>query len=216
MESSSNWLGFVNYARNEDEQNLIAFQYHGKVYYRSFKRIYPGSELLVWYGEQYAKELGTTCISAHPQVFVCHKCNDSFSELHQLQQHIRNHISNDYKNNSRKATTGSNVCNYCGKIVSSKFYLKTHLYTHTGEKPYKCQHCNKRFSLSGHLQRHLRTHTGERPYKCNHCDKRFGQRDHLQTHLRTHTGEKPYKCKHCDMRFSHSGSLKYHVNKYHQ
>ena len=53
-----NWLRFINCARNEDEQNLIAFQYHSNIYYRSFKHIYPGNELYVWYGEQYAKELG--------------------------------------------------------------------------------------------------------------------------------------------------------------
>ena len=43
---------------NEDEQ--VAFQYHGNIYYHSFKHIYPGNELYVWYGEQYAKELGIT------------------------------------------------------------------------------------------------------------------------------------------------------------
>ena len=52
-----NWLRFINCARSEDEQNLIAFHYHGNIYYRSF---YPGNELYVWYGEQYARELGIT------------------------------------------------------------------------------------------------------------------------------------------------------------
>ena len=37
---------------------MVAFQYCGHIYYRSFKHIYPGSELLVWYGEEYARELG--------------------------------------------------------------------------------------------------------------------------------------------------------------
>lgn len=55
---SSNWLRFINCARNEEEQNMVAFQYHGEIYYRSFKAIYPGNELMVWYGEEYAQELG--------------------------------------------------------------------------------------------------------------------------------------------------------------
>ena len=33
-DKESNWLRFVNCARNEDEQNLIAFQNHGNIYYR--------------------------------------------------------------------------------------------------------------------------------------------------------------------------------------
>ena len=51
-------MRFVNCARNEAEQNLISFQYHGVIYYRTIKHVTPGSELLVWYGEEYAKELG--------------------------------------------------------------------------------------------------------------------------------------------------------------
>ena len=59
-DEQSNWLRYVNCARNVDEQNLIAFQYHSNIYYRSLKHIYPGNELYVWYGEQYARELGIT------------------------------------------------------------------------------------------------------------------------------------------------------------
>ena len=56
--SCSNWLRFINCARNEEEQNMVAYQYHGEIYYRTFKTVYPGNELMLWYGEQYAEELG--------------------------------------------------------------------------------------------------------------------------------------------------------------
>ncbi|XP_048476546.1 histone-lysine N-methyltransferase PRDM9-like [Rhincodon typus] len=57
-ESKSNWMRFVNCARKEEEQNLVAFQHHGKIYYRTCKPVPPRCELLVWYGDEYAKELG--------------------------------------------------------------------------------------------------------------------------------------------------------------
>ena len=57
-DKQSNWLQFINCARNLDEQNLITFQYHSNIYYRSFKHVYPANELYVWYGEPYARELG--------------------------------------------------------------------------------------------------------------------------------------------------------------
>ncbi|XP_067874502.1 histone-lysine N-methyltransferase PRDM9 [Heterodontus francisci] len=57
-ESKSNWMRFVNCARKEEEQNLVAFQHCGKIYYRTCKPVPPRCELLVWYGDEYAKELG--------------------------------------------------------------------------------------------------------------------------------------------------------------
>lgn len=57
-ESQSNWMRFVNCSRCEDEQNLVAYQFRGEMYYRTYKSIKPGQELLVWYGESYAKDLG--------------------------------------------------------------------------------------------------------------------------------------------------------------
>ena len=61
--SLSNWMRFVNCARSEAEQNAAAFQFDGQIFYRTCKNVYPGSELLVWYGKQYAKELGVTTVT---------------------------------------------------------------------------------------------------------------------------------------------------------
>uniref|UniRef100_A0A8C3SC99 SET domain-containing protein n=1 Tax=Chelydra serpentina TaxID=8475 RepID=A0A8C3SC99_CHESE len=57
-ETNANWMRYVNCARDEEEQNLVAFQYHGKIYYRVCRAILPHSEMLVWYGDEYGKELG--------------------------------------------------------------------------------------------------------------------------------------------------------------
>uniref|UniRef100_A0A4W4E0M9 SET domain-containing protein n=1 Tax=Electrophorus electricus TaxID=8005 RepID=A0A4W4E0M9_ELEEL len=59
-ETHSNWMRYVNCARNDEEQNLVAFQYRGGILYRCYRPIKAGQELLVWYGDEYAKDLGIT------------------------------------------------------------------------------------------------------------------------------------------------------------
>ena len=57
-EKYGNWLRYINCSRTESEQNLVAFQYHSQIYYRAYKEIKHGDELLVWYGDEYARDLG--------------------------------------------------------------------------------------------------------------------------------------------------------------
>lgn len=51
-------MRFIQCARHVKEQNLYAFQYCGNIFYRAFKEVPPGTELLVWYDEKYPQFLG--------------------------------------------------------------------------------------------------------------------------------------------------------------
>lgn len=48
-EQQSNWMRFVNCARDNKEQNLVAMQFRGDIYYKTCVPVEAGSELLVWY-----------------------------------------------------------------------------------------------------------------------------------------------------------------------
>lgn len=51
-------MRFIRCARHTNEQNLYAFQYCGNIFYRAFKEIPPGRELLVWYDDKYPQFYG--------------------------------------------------------------------------------------------------------------------------------------------------------------
>jgi len=57
-ENTSSWMRFIRCARYREEQNLFSFQYCGNIYYRAFREISVGAELLVWYDEKYPQDMG--------------------------------------------------------------------------------------------------------------------------------------------------------------
>ncbi|ORX61385.1 hypothetical protein DM01DRAFT_231611, partial [Hesseltinella vesiculosa] len=52
------------------------------------------------------------------------------------------------------------ACNHCPKVFSRPSSLRSHVYTHTGEKPYRCPSpgCKKGFAVQSNLTRHMRVH----------------------------------------------------------
>ncbi|KAK3746879.1 hypothetical protein QZH41_009205, partial [Actinostola sp. cb2023] len=57
-ENHSSWMRYIRCARYKDEQNTSVMQYFGNIYYRVFKEIPPGSEILVWYDDTCPHYLG--------------------------------------------------------------------------------------------------------------------------------------------------------------
>ncbi|XP_043199351.1 histone-lysine N-methyltransferase PRDM9-like isoform X5 [Amphibalanus amphitrite] len=217
--SCSNWLRRVNCARSEEEQNLVAFQYRGQIYFRTSKPVPRGSELLVYYGDDSAREL-TVHSETSGQSVTSSPAGPSSSgisgsvqrphfDFRCLGQHyLDGHVKTSHGHIDRN---GRFKCECCQYSTDRSRDMKHHRRTHTGERPHRCDICTTRFILQSHLTAHMLTHTGERPFGCSVCTARFAVRSHLNNHMRTHTGERPYGCSICTARFTERSTLTRHM-----
>uniref|UniRef100_M4A8N5 Zinc finger protein 574 n=1 Tax=Xiphophorus maculatus TaxID=8083 RepID=M4A8N5_XIPMA len=113
------------------------------------------------------------------------------------------------------------VCPYCGKTFTRRVFLRTHVYSHTGEKLFTCKVCTKSFTNSQSLLRHSMNHTGNKPFCCDVCGKSFSQATTLKRHHLIHSSTEPacsvdsdgsalFACPNCPSHFSTEEQLNDH------
>ncbi|CAL1300930.1 unnamed protein product [Larinioides sclopetarius] len=149
-EGRSNWMRYVNCANLEEWQSIVAFQYLGKIYYKTYKPVLPFTELLVWYGNSYASEMGIELkerkrLQPPKEItgFSCDVCSSLFSSAESLLRHRKTHPRTEQKSRHRCPE-----CPYSTDIATNP---QRHLLTHSGEKPHACPHCPKRFAQKSDL-----------------------------------------------------------------
>ncbi|CEJ93395.1 Putative Zinc finger protein 740 [[Torrubiella] hemipterigena] len=83
--------------------------------------------------------------------------------------------------------------------------------TPTGSKKHKCPFCQTEFTRHHNLKSHLLTHSQEKPYVCTECQMRFRRLHDLKRHGKLHSGEKPHICPKCDRKFARGDALARHA-----
>lgn len=129
--------------------------------------------------------------------------------------------------NSRSIGSSTmHACPYndCKKIFARPSRLKTHLLSHTKEKPFQCSYdgCNNAYARTAHLKRHVenshenreKSATSDR-LACPNCSLTFANKYSLQkhdktTHSTTIKPAKVYQCSDCEETFVKHQLLKLH------
>lgn len=138
-------------------------------------------------------------------------CNRTFESRREFTAHTSEHPDAEKK---------KCICNFCGKAFSSLSYLKGHINTHTGERPFKCNYCKKSFFKNGALRRHILIHTGQKPFTCDQAGCNQAYRDSIDLKRHKFSAHNIYTKKHhcpiCSKIFSEKKLLTKHTSTVHE
>ncbi|XP_035828141.1 zinc finger protein 91 [Aplysia californica] len=145
-------------------------------------------------------------ISTHLNMplFICDLCGKEFKRNSHLLKHIRQH---DFEKKGEKHT-----CSVCKAWFYTPEELARHMKRH-GERNFKCTWpgCHWTFVLSGELKSHMFTHTGEKKYLCDMCGFGAPTRTRLRRHVKSHEKTRNFNCEYCPYKATCKVHLKRHM-----
>ncbi|XP_054759985.2 zinc finger protein 888-like [Lytechinus pictus] len=227
----NNWLYHISPARTTAEQNLEAFQHYGDIYYRAIDNIQPGTELKVFYSDEYREKIGCKIklddlgFNKEADCFKCHMCEERYHGSKVMLRHIKFSHMKDNQTPNVNSNLKDRMTKKARLMESLKHPLPEQRHQEsqeTGRKvpsgdqegDFVCATCGKRFQTEGRLQVHERFHESTCEFECDVCHDVFKTSLTLLRHKKIHD-EVRIKCTLCSKEYSSRGHLSRHMHVTH-
>ena len=133
---------------------------------------------------------------------LCSTCGEKFLWQNSLRRHLWKHgVGREPKHQ----------CTVCYKLFFMPYQLRTHMQTHSGDKPHMCHECGRRFSSRSSMRCHQMYSHAAQPRPCPECGKQFKSARVVRQHLRVAHQGATHTCPHCAMEFRQQAWLNWHV-----
>ncbi|XP_063380334.1 histone-lysine N-methyltransferase PRDM9-like [Cydia fagiglandana] len=207
--NNSNWMRYVNCARRYSEQNLVAFQYQGDLYYRTVKIVPRFTELLVFYGSEFANRLGVD-LRRYTKPCDCEYCQGGLGTKNEPEKIDKGKTANEKK----KEAEIKDVSSGQATLVTEKGPAKTNKRKTRNEKKEDTQIKDVTKGSQVEQLQEPSSSQAESPksvdvqeipptkpavdgspnttvsnvniYKCDQCGKTFDIKSELEKHLQSH------------------------------
>ena len=164
-----------------------------------------GRELLVWYGNTYAEEMGIDIATVDKykgeedhteEAIKCEYYGGGMEGGKELEEHLGKGDGRQYSCRVKQAMemvsmaeSGERkfVCKVCGKGFKRKLELSANGTVHTKVKSFKCdvEGCTKSYSDRSSLDLHKKSVHEGIYNECPECERRFGKKSDMTTHYKT-------------------------------
>nr|XP_054759954.1 zinc finger protein 93-like [Lytechinus pictus] len=213
---NENWMLHVQCARNAKEQNIEAVQRYGYIHFQSTKMIEPGSELRVYYSDDYAKHAGfkiklnDLSYKEETDNFQCNECQCFYKSAKRMMRHIKLAHDSEHTGEIRPLFTWE----VKKKLTEIRQPSSTHP-VRNADNRFICVTCGKDFPTRGRLAAHETFHDfAGGMYVCDHCGEACENAEILTKHILKHQG-RPFRCEICSKIFTSKTSLHQHEREVH-
>ncbi|CAG8781371.1 53_t:CDS:2 [Gigaspora margarita] len=147
------------------DSNVLAINVQPIYYFPNFmnynqNEMYPYANEILLENSNMIEQFSTPTLESNNSVELKSSTAKQSSRIQQPFSESQSSLANVYNSKYSTIKPRKYKCDICQKLFVRPSQLKTHMYSHTGMKPFKCtfEGCGRCFSVVSNLHRHQKIH----------------------------------------------------------